>query len=198
MNREEARAVAEDVIRHYLTNPEVSLGVGTFSAAQQNAVLEEVEARRLEHPELDVFFGRDREEHFFVKNLETIQGDQRDVILVSIGYGFDFQGRFSRNLGPVNPEGGERRLNVLFSRAKKRCVLYSNFLADDLAVEGHGSRGLHVLKTILKYAATGILPEEEVIRVDPSPRSRPPSQMCCAGMATKLYTRLDALDSGLT
>ena len=72
MNRKEAAAIAETVIRHYRTHPEISLGVGTFSSAQQNAVLQEVEAKRQQHPELDEYFSRDHNEHFFVKNLETI------------------------------------------------------------------------------------------------------------------------------
>jgi very-short-patch-repair endonuclease len=115
---------------------------------------------------LDEFFGHGSNEPFFVKNLETIQGDERDVILVSVGYGRDENGRLNRTFGPVNLDGGERRLNVLFTRARSRCEIFSNFTADDLVAEPTSSRGIHVLKMFLEYADTGILPEDRTMRAD--------------------------------
>ena len=156
-NREEARAVARAAIAHYKERPHLSLGVGAFSTKQQNAIQEETQRELEEHPEMEGHFSRSREEHFFVKNLETIQGDERDVILLSVGYGKDALGRLSKNFGPVNHDGGERRLNVLITRARHQCVVFSNFRADDLALDGGAARGVRALKTFLKYAESGTL-----------------------------------------
>jgi very-short-patch-repair endonuclease len=129
-----------------------SLGVGTFNIKQQQAILEEVELQLRLHPEIEDFFKSTREEHFFVKNLETIQGDERDVIFLSIGFGFDESRRLTLNFGPLNHEGGERRLNVLISRARERCVVFSNFRASDLSLDGTAPFGLRALKVFLDYA----------------------------------------------
>lgn len=98
-NRQEAVAVAEAAIQHYKTRPHLSLGVGAFSTKQQNAILEEVQRELGEHPEMEEHFSSGRDEHFFVKNLETIQGDERDVIFLSVGYGRDRFGKLSKNFG---------------------------------------------------------------------------------------------------
>ncbi len=156
-NRQEAIAVARAAIRHYKKTPNLSLGVGTFSAKQQNAILEEIQRELGEQPEMEVHFSSNQDEHFFVKNLETIQGDERDVIFLSVGYGFDRERKLSLNFGPVNREGGERRLNVLITRSRRQCVVFSNFTGDDLAVDATGARGVRALKTFLKYAETGNL-----------------------------------------
>lgn len=145
VNRKEARVVAEAAVNHYRNNPSKSLGVGTFSQAQQQAIQEEIERLRKEHPEIDKYFSRDRSEHFFVKNLERIQGDERDVIFISIGYGYDADGKFSHNFGPLNQRAGWRRLNVLITRARERCIVYSNFTADALDESKLSNRGLRSL-----------------------------------------------------
>jgi len=106
---------------------------------------------------MEGYFSRNREEHFFVKNLETIQGDERDVIFLSVGYGKDAQGKLSKNFGPLNHDGGERRLNVLITRARHQCVVFSNFRADDLSIDGGAARGVRALKMFLKYAENRIL-----------------------------------------
>ncbi|XGI84692.1 DUF3320 domain-containing protein (plasmid) [Halorutilales archaeon Cl-col2-1] len=156
-NREEARKVAEAAIQHYQDNPSKSLGIGTFSQKQQNAVLEEVERLRKENPEMDKYFSHDQEENFFVKNLERIQGDERDVIFISVGYGRDSDGKLHNNFGPLNQDGGWRRLNVLITRARERCVVFSNFTADELDVKSSSSRGVKSFKTFLDYAENGNL-----------------------------------------
>ena len=156
-NRQEALAVARAAIQHFRESPERSLGVGTFSAKQQTAILEELEHELDEHPEMAGYFSQDRDEHFFVKNLETIQGDERDVIYLSIGYGFDRYGKLSNNFGPLNSKGGERRLNVLITRAREKCVVFSNFRADDLRANGRSPKGLRSLKTFLQFAETRVL-----------------------------------------
>lgn len=154
-NRLEAKHVAEMVREHYRRHPDKSLGVGTFNVRQQEAVLREIEELVRAEPSLEARFNRSPEERLFVKNIETIQGDERDVIIVSVGFGYDSQGRMSNNFGPVNQEGGERRLNVLMTRARERCVIVSNFLPSDLRPAPDAPFGLKALKTFMEYAAHG-------------------------------------------
>lgn len=163
-NRVEAKAVAEAVIEHARTTPHLSLGVGAFSKAQQNAIQDEVESLRRANikPDAECFFTEERDEPFFVKNLETIQGDERDVIYLSVGYGPDEAGRFTMNFGPVNKDGGWRRLNVLITRSRRRCVVFSSIVSDDIRVEPGSPRGVQVLKRYLKYAEEGTLPLDVV------------------------------------
>lgn len=152
VNRMEARIVAKAALEHYQKYPGKSLGIGTFNIKQQQAIYEEVEQQIREHPEMEEFFKANQNEHFFVKNLETIQGDERDVIFLSIGFGFDEFKRLTHNFGPLNQDGGERRLNVLISRARERCVVFSNFKAGDLSIDANASFGLRALKVFLDYA----------------------------------------------
>ena len=148
VNRREARVVAEAVMEHFRRRPGKSLGVGAFSIKQQQAIDSEIELARRRSPGMDRFFSRDREEHFFVKNLETIQGDERDVIFLSIGYGFDADGVLTRNFGPLNQEGGERRLNVLITRAREKCVVFASFRAADLSLERDARPGPRALRGV--------------------------------------------------
>ena len=152
MNREEARVVAREVMRHFIQFPEKTLMVGTFNVKQQEAIQKEVEELVKSSPGFEKYFINEKGENFLVKNIETIQGDERDVIFVSIGFGFDSEGRLSKNFGPLNREGGERRLNVLFTRAREKCVIFSNFKAIDLHVGDDDPAGLRVLKSFLEYA----------------------------------------------
>ena len=149
----EAKDVVEEIFNHFEKYGDTkSLGVGTFSVAQKNAILEELEVKRKEHPEYEPLFSDNKEERFFVKNLETIQGDERDVILISVGYGFDQDGKMSLNFGPLNQDGGERRLNVLITRAREKCVVFSNFKAYDMNLTANPPYGVKSLKEFLEYA----------------------------------------------
>ncbi|MFW6111151.1 MAG: AAA domain-containing protein, partial [Thermoproteota archaeon] len=152
INREEARRVAQAALDHYKKYPEKSLGVGTFSTAQQEAILEEVEILRKQNPEMDKYFSHDREEYFFVKNLETIQGDERDVIYISVGYGFDESDNMTLQFGPLTYTDGWKRLNVLITRAREQCKVFSNFTAYDLKLHEDTKKGVRSLKVFLKYA----------------------------------------------
>lgn len=156
-NRQEARYVVEAAGEHYKKYGDTkSLGIGTFNIKQQQAILEEVELYLRKNPKLEKYFG-DMEEHFFVKNLETIQGDERDVIFVSVGYGKDENGYLSLNFGPLNREGGERRLNVLITRAREKCVVFSNFRHTEIQLNENAAFGLRALKSFLKYSETKTL-----------------------------------------
>ena len=162
-NRQEARAVALAMIEHARRTPRLTLGVGTFSVAQRDAILDELELLRRDHPETEDFFSVAAAEPWFVKNLENIQGDERDVIFISVGYGHDADGYFSMNFGPLNREGGERRLNVLITRARERCVVFSSIMADDVDLRRTSALGVKSLKTFLNFAKTGVMETAEVI-----------------------------------
>jgi len=157
-NRIEARAVAKAVFEHFRRYPDKSLGVGTFNVKQQESIQEEIEVLLKANPGFDLKSGNERGEHFFVKNLETIQGDERDVILLSVGFGFDSSRKLSLNFGPLNREGGERRLNVLITRAREKCVVFANFTSRDLVLDENSSFGLRSLKVFLEFAESGRLP----------------------------------------
>ena len=149
----EAEDVVEEIFNHFEKYGDTkSLGVGTFSVAQKNAILEALEVKRKERPEFEPLFSDNKEERFFVKNLETIQGDERDVILISVGYGYDQDGKMSLNFGPLNQDGGERRLNVLITRAREKCVVFSNFKAYDMNLTANPPYGVKSLKEFLEYA----------------------------------------------
>ena len=149
----EADDVVEEIFNHFEKYGDTkSLGVGTFSVAQKNAILEALEVKRKERPEFEPLFSDNKEERFFVKNLETIQGDERDVILISVGYGYDQYGKMSLNFGPLNQDGGERRLNVLITRAREKCVVFSNFKAYDMNLTANPPYGVKSLKEFLEYA----------------------------------------------
>ena len=130
----EAKDVVKEIFKHFEKyGDKKSLGVGTFSVAQKNAILEELEIERKAHPEYEALFSENKEERFFVKNLETIQGDERDVILISVGYGYDTEGRMSLNFGPLNQDGGERRLNVLIT-INSKSPIWCKILASILGI----------------------------------------------------------------
>jgi len=159
-HRVEAQAIAAAVIEHARESPHRSLGVGAFSVGQRDLILDELEALRREHADVDGFFTEDVEEPFFVKNLENIQGDERDVIFISVGYGPDKDGNVSMNFGPLSADGGERRLNVLITRAKRRLEVFSSLVAGDIDLNRVSRRGPAAFKTFLAFAERGGFADE--------------------------------------
>jgi hypothetical protein len=153
INRAEAEAVAQAVMRHAKETPGDTLGVAAFSIKQRDAIMDAIEAARRADPSADAFFADHAEEPFFVKNLENVQGDERDAIMISVGYGRDKDGRLAMRFGPLSADGGERRLNVLITRAKKRCIVFSGIGADDIDLARASGRGVAALKTFLAFAA---------------------------------------------
>jgi len=151
-NVREAQIIAKEVFRHYKTNPEKSLGIGTFSQAQQTAILDELETLRRNDLSLEHYFSDNIDESFFVKNLETIQGDERDIIFISVGYGRDVNGKITMNFGPLNKAGGERRLNVLVTRAREKVVVFSSITGNDFDLSKTQAIGVHKLKQYLDFA----------------------------------------------
>ena len=162
-NRIEAEAVARAVAEHARTRPDLSLGVVAFSKAQSDMLTEVLEIARREDEILDAFLREGRAEDVFVKNIENVQGDERDVILISVGYGpHEPNARLaSMSFGPVNGEGGERRLNVLFSRARTRCLVFCSFDPNDIDTARTSRDGPRVLKRFLEFARSGQLAQPE-------------------------------------
>ncbi len=156
-NRIEAEQIAAVVAHHARTCPGLSLGVVTFSKAQSDMVTEVLEYARRQDRVLDEFLSETHVEDVFVKNIENVQGDERDVILISAGYGpHEADGRLaSMNFGPINGEGGERRLNVLFTRARARCQVFASFDPGDMDLTKTSRDGPRVLKRFLEFAQTG-------------------------------------------
>lgn len=156
-NAIEAKEVAQAVIHHALNHADQTLGVAAFSMAQQRAIQDEVERLRRQTPQCEDFFTRYPHEPFFIKNLENVQGDERDVIFLSVGYGRDVHGKLSMNFGPLNRQGGERRLNVLISRARKRCEVFTSITDQDIELSATTGEGIAGLKQFLHYTRTGQL-----------------------------------------
>ena len=151
-NKLEAKAVAQAVLEHYRTQPERSLGVIAFSEAQQDAIERELASLLRKEPQLETFFNEDSPDAFFIKNLESVQGDERDIIYFSIAYARDRKGSLSHNFGPLNREGGHRRLNVAITRARLKLKVFSSIRASDIDLERTNSQGARLLKQYLAYA----------------------------------------------
>jgi very-short-patch-repair endonuclease len=157
VNKAEAEAIVSEVRRRLLDQEasKFTIGIVTFSIAQQRLIEDLLDAERRKEPEIDPFFSDDLAEPVFVKNLENVQGDERDVILFSICYGPDVTGRVAMNFGPLNKEGGERRLNVAITRARRELLVFSTLRADQIDLSRTRARGVWDLKKFLDYAERG-------------------------------------------
>ena len=154
-NAIEAKAIAEAVFAHLRDHPDKSVGIGAFSVAQQEAIADALEELRREDSSLESRFHRDAPDYCFVKNLETIQGDERDVIFLSIGYARDADGKMSLNFGPLNQQSGPRRMNVLVTRARESVIVYASITADDIDLSRTSADGVRQLHRYLDYAQRG-------------------------------------------
>ncbi|MGD9617665.1 MAG: DUF4011 domain-containing protein [Alphaproteobacteria bacterium] len=159
VNREEARAVVREVLNRLLdlafAAQSSSLGIVTFNTEQQRLIETMLDQERRSRPELERFFGAEWHEPVFVKNLETVQGDERDVILFSVGYGPDAAGRVSQNFGPLNKEGGTRRLNVAITRARSELLVFATLRPDQIDLSRTKADGVRDFKHFLEYAERG-------------------------------------------
>lgn len=168
-NRPEADRVVREVMSR-LKDPKrrhISIGIVTFSVAQQALIEELLDVARRENPEIERFFSDDEvEEPVFIKNLENVQGDERDVIIFSICYGPDHTGIVSLNFGPINRVGGERRLNVAITRARRELLVFSSLRADMINLARTKAVGAAHLKTFLDFAERGpiALPSADSVR----------------------------------
>ena len=159
----EATRVAQLVFDHFKKYPKRSLGVVTFSEAQQNAIDAAIRQMRLNDSAFEKFFAENIEEPFFIKNLENVQGDERDTIIFSIGYAKDSHGVMYMNFGPLSREGGYRRLNVAITRAKYNVKLVGSIQATDIDLDKTSSEGVKLLRSYIEYAQQGISAIEKEI-----------------------------------
>lgn len=160
-NPAEAQAIVDDAVarmQSWLADPEderMTLGVITFNSQQQSLILDLFDQAQRDYPEIEWFFADERVEPTVVKNLENVQGDERDVMLFSITFSPNEAGRVPLTFGALNRDGGERRLNVAVTRCRQELVVYSSFKAEQLHVEKTKSRGVKDLKSFLDYAERG-------------------------------------------
>ena len=157
-NKAEAQAIVEEVLRR-LSDVQLSkrsLGIVAFSSVQQNLIEDLLTDALSQNPELEqkAYQG---DEPIFVKNLENVQGDERDVILFSIGYGPDKEGKVSMNFGPLNNKGGERRLNVAVSRARYEMLIFSTLKSEQIDLRRTNALGVEGLKYFLEFAERGTM-----------------------------------------
>ena len=161
VNVEEARAIAEMVkqrLTTWLAVPEdgrQTLGVITFNAEQQSLILDLLDEIRRGDSELEWFFADEREEPVIVKNLENIQGDERDVMLFSVTFGPDLAGKLTMNFGAINGMGGEKRLNVAITRARRELHVFSSIRVEQIDLNRTHAVGVRDLKAFLDYAERG-------------------------------------------
>ena len=161
-NRIEADAVVSAIARHAREATDFSLGIVTFSSAQSTMIAEVLEHARRSDAILDTFMREGESgEEVFIKSIENVQGDERDVIMISVGYGPDTPNGAlaSMNFGPINQEGGERRLNVLFTRSRLRCEIFASFGPEDMDTRRISKDGPRIFKRFLEFASSGQLQE---------------------------------------
>ena len=151
-NRAEAETIVKETLQRLPQG--ASIGIVAFSKVQQNLIEDLLTDELAKHPELEKM-AYDASEPIFVKNLENVQGDERDIILFSIGYGPDKSGKVSMNFGPLNNRGGERRLNVAVSRARKEMVVFSTLQPEQVDLNRSNARGVEGLKRFLEFAKSG-------------------------------------------
>lgn len=157
-NRLEAESIADAIIEHFKNQPQLSLGVATFNREQADLIQDSLERRQKLQPWLEKLLNDSDEslEPFFIKNLENVQGDERDVIFISTTYGPDQEtGIVYQRFGPISADTGWRRLNVIVTRAKKRVELFTSMRSTDVKFTPNSSRGVSALKAYLEYAEMG-------------------------------------------
>ena len=161
VNPVEAQRIADAAIEFMIKHPDRSLGIVCINRAQTELVQEEIYRRLAATPKAEEYRLRweDTLEPFFIKNLENVQGDQRDVIFISTVYGPDPETRrVAQRFGPINSPHGHRRLNVLFTRAKELVVVFSSLKPEDIIADERSHRGVHVLRAYLAFARSGLPP----------------------------------------
>ena len=156
VNRAEARAVVDEVTRRLCSaGARETIGVVTFNSEQQRLIENMLDQARRANPEIESFFAHTHHEPVFVKNLESVQGDERDVILFSVGYGPDATGRVSQNFGPLNRDGGPRRLNVAITRARSELIIFATLRPDQIDLARSRAAGVRDFKHFLEFAERG-------------------------------------------
>lgn len=163
INREEAKKIVAEIKRRF-TTPNLSkqsIGVVTFNMPQQELIEDMLQEEYRNNPQFDAW-ANDGQGAVFVKNLENVQGDERDVILFSVAFGPDSEGKLLYNFGPINKDGGWKRLNVAVTRARTEMVVYTSMTYDMIDLKRSKSRGVASLRNFLEYAQKGNLHGEYI------------------------------------
>lgn len=146
----EAERICELLKEHFDNHPDRSIGIIAFGERQQSVIEDAVMNFMVKYKSYEKYFNG--VESVFIRNLESVQGDERDTIILSVGYGFDYNGKFSMNFGPLNKVGGERRLNVAITRARYNLKVVASFLPTDMRVDNLSSVGPVLLRDFLEFA----------------------------------------------
>lgn len=158
-NDEEARQVVNEIMQRLQNSDKAirqeTIGVVTFNSEQQRRIENLLDEERRNNPDIEWAFQEEDPEPVFVKNLETVQGDERDIILFSTGYGPDIAGNFYMNFGPLNREGGERRLNVALTRSRKQMLIFTSLDPDKMDLSRTQAKAVADLKHFLDFAEKG-------------------------------------------
>lgn len=166
-NPREARRVAEVVVDQLERYPDRSIGVVALNISQKEAIDDTIREELAERPDLAALWDRDSEEPHFVKALEQVQGDERDTMIISVGYGRDADGALTYNFGPINVQGGERRLNVLVTRAKWHTIIVTSLRSTELSGINPNNKGASHLRDYIAYAESGgVLPRPPATDTD--------------------------------
>lgn len=192
-NRAEAEAIVAELIRrcHDRELAQYSVGVVTFNISQQNLIDDLLTEACAADAELERWI-YESAEPVFIKNLENVQGDERDVILFSIGYGPDENGKVYMNFGPLNREGGWRRLNVAISRSRVEMIVFSTLTPDQINLSRTSAEGVAALKAFLEYAGGQKLAQDETaIRYQRDERMGIARAICKALHESGYETQLD-------
>ena len=159
INKPEARALVSDLVSR-LKGPQFkaarfTIGVVTFNTEQQRLIEDLLDDERRKDPSIEAYFAENNSESVFVKNIESVQGDERDIIYFSITYGPDLSGAVSMNFGPMNRNGGERRLNVAITRARQELRIFSSLRPEQIDLSRTNAIGVRDLKHFLEFAERG-------------------------------------------
>ena len=166
-NPREARAVAKVIVAELEAHPERSIGVVSMNISQKEAIEDALREELTERPDLATLWDRGGEEPAFIKALEAVQGDERDTMIISVGYGRDGDGGLSLNFGPINLEGGWRRLNVLVTRAKWQTIIVTSVRSEELRGINPNNKGASSLRNFIEYAEhLGELPQARPLLTD--------------------------------
>ncbi len=200
-NRTEAGAVVAEIVARLSAMaqgaPAHSIGVVTFSQPQQALIEDLLEEKRAQHPDIEPFFSPEHDEPVFVKNLENVQGDERDLMIFSIGYGRDGKGRLHMNFGPLNLTGGERRLNVAITRARRQILVFTSLDPEEIDLSRTRALAVHHLKRFLEYAKQGIQSFAEATVPPKAPRKDGAEEWLLRALASRgLDVRREVGSSG--
>lgn len=159
INQPEAQALVSDLVgrlkRPGFQESGLTIGVVTFNSEQQSLIEDLLDDERRKDPSLESYFSEIELEPVFVKNLESVQGDERDIMYFSITYGPDITGAVSMNFGPLNRDGGERRLNVAVTRARHELRVFSSLRGEQMDLSRTKANGVRDLKHFLEFAELG-------------------------------------------